>query len=701
MYRSFIFICFWMLIMEGVVMAQNKMAVNNEIEFFGLIDLTKPGMVELEKAVKNKDWKAAKEAWGKYLEEILAERWVWSYKDREKIMKFLEGHDPKFKDAQKKAEKVFKREFSAQGITRTLNKDMQWESSDWGYEWGNVLNRHHYWKDLGMAWWQTRDEKYPKDWALMVRDWIKDNPVKMVRRGPWRSLETGIRVSVWLDAMSFFMDAPEFDASLRYEMTKSLVEHARYLYINNGRFKKGNWQTCECSGLAFLGIILSEFKESENWRKRAFDVMSKHMKDGVYPDGAQYELTPGYHYWVLREFLELIILAEKNGYKIPGLQERHEKMFEFLMHVSKPDGKYMPLGDAGSGRSIGEAMGRGALVYNRPDMRYLGIDKPASDWIWHFPIDKILNYKKLKSEEPKLRSHMLPYAKYGVMRTGWKKNDRWLLFDCAPWGGAHSHQDQLQVLLYSGRDLIIDSGQIPYDNPLSKSYFKSDKAHNVLLINGEGPPKGNKFNPRVLTWSVKDSVEFASGKVSHNGFTQQRSVVFVKPDYWVIIDNIRGKGSVELTRLFHLPIVDLKKDKQSVSTNFSEGDNIWIFSADESKLAIQEGLLPAGRNGKKAPVAAFISEKDLPVSLCTVLVPFKNEKEIPSVKLLKNSGTGISALEISFKDGRKDLIAVAQKVSDLSVGKYNGNGIALIAREKKGKEIVEIIESNPIEKKPK
>lgn len=681
-------------------MADNKMAVNNESEFFGLIDLSKPGMAELEKAVKAKDWKKAKEAWGKHLEKILAERWIWSYKDREKIMKFLEQNDPKFKDATNKADKVLRREFSAQGINRKLDKNIKWESEEYGYEWGNVLNRHQGWKSLGMAWWQTRDSKYPEDWAYMVRDWIKDNPVKRVRRGPWRSLETGIRVTVWLDSISFFMDAPQFDPSLRYEMTKSLVEHARYLYNKNTKFRKGNWQTCECSGLAFLGMIFSEFKESEKWRKRGFDMMSKHMKDGVYPDGAQYELTPGYHYWVLREFLELILLTEKNGYNIPGLKERHEKMFEFLMHVSKPDGKYMSLGDAGSGGSIAESMGRGALVYNRPDMRYFGIDKPASAWIWHFPLEKVLNYEKLDSKEPDLRSYMLPYAKYGVMRTGWKNNDRWLLFDCAPWGGAHSHQDQLQVLLYSGRDLLLDSGQIPYDNPLSKSYFKSDKAHNVLLINGNGPPKGNQFNPSVLTWSVKDSIEFASGKVSHNGFTQQRSVIFVKPDYWVIVDNIRGKGTAKLTRLFHLPVVDVKQDKKSVKTAFSEGDNIWICSPNESKLEMQEGLLPAGRDGKTAPVAAFICKEDLPVSLCTVLVPFNNEKEIPSIKLLKNSGAGTSALQITFKDGRKDWIAVAQKVSDLTVGKYKGKGIALVAREDKGKEIVEIIQPSPLKKSP-
>ena len=695
MLRSIICLSLFLSIEGSILMAQNEMAVNNESEFFGMIDLTKPEMVDVKEAVENRDWKKAKEAWGKHLAKILAERWKWSYKDREKIIEFLKKNDPEFKDVTNKADKVLRREFH-RGIK--LDKDIKWESKKYEHEWGNILNRHHYWKTLGMAWWQTRDSKYPEDWAYMVRDWIKDNPVKKVSRGPWRSLETGMRISVWLDSMSFFMDAPEFDDSLRYEMTKSLIEHARYLYNNNERFRKGNWQTTQCSGLANLGIVLSEFKESEKWRKRAFDMMSKHMKDDVYPDGGHSELVPGYHSGVMGRFQGLMILAEKNGYKIPGLKERHEKMFEFLMYVSKPDGKYIPLGDSPS-RPIGELMGKGALLYNRPDMRYLGIDKPNSGWIWSFPTEKILSYEKLDSKEPDVRSYMLPYSKYGVMRTGWKKDDRCLLFDCAPWGSGHSHQDQLQVVLYSGRDLLLDPGKVSYDNRSAMNYFRSDKAHNVLLINGKGPSKGNQSNPVVLTWSVKDSVEFAAGKVSHNGFTQQRSVVFVKPDYWVIVDNMRGKGNVELTRLFHLPIVDVKQDEKSVRTAFSEGDNIVIMSPDESKIEMQEGLLSGGYNGNKAPVAAFISKKDLPVSLCTVLVPFNNEKEIPSVKLLKNSGAGISALEISFKDGRKDSIAVAQEVSELTVGKHKVNAIALVVRKNKGKEIVESIEPSLLRNK--
>ena len=64
-------------------------------------------------------------------------------------------------------------------------------------------------------------------------------------------------------------------------------------------------------------------------------------------------------------------------------------------------------------------------------------------------------------------------------------------------------------------------------------------AHNVLLLNGKGPAPSS--NPQVVTWSVDERVEFASAKVGRDGLTHQRSVLFVKPNYWVVVDHVSGK----------------------------------------------------------------------------------------------------------------------------------------------------------------
>jgi hypothetical protein len=679
--------CGMIFIFKGaILMAGDGFAVIDEAAFFGQLDLERSELKAVRKAVKRKNWDGAKAAWAKHLEERKSPTWIWSHRDREKIESFLSTHGNDLKRSVKSADKVMRREFNMQSIKRTLKKDIAWSSKEYEKEWGNVLNRHHFWKTLGLAWWKTGDKKYAEDWAFMLRDWIQENPVKQVRRGPWRSLEAGSRSQqTWFDAMNLFMDAPAFDAETKYMFTRSLIDHAHLLAKKNKGFRKGNWQQAEATGLASIGIMFPELKEAASWRKQAFSLLQKHMTDGVYPDGAQCELTPGYHYWMTIGFIKIQTLARKNGYKIPGLTERHEKMFEFLMQVAKPDRWCVPLGDAGAGKDIKMVMGLGALTYKRPDMRYLAIDKVHPDWIWMFPPEKLAEYAELLKQEPTLGSHMMPHAKYGVMRTGWQKDDRSLLFDCAPWGGFHSHQDRLQVTLYSGRDLLVDSGQCHYDEPLARGYYRKAKAHNVLMVDEKEQPDSD---PKVLSWNVKDRVEFASGRIKKKGLAHQRSVLFVKPDYWVVVDHVTGKGAHTLTRLFHLPDVDVTKNAHSVQTGYKDGDNLWIGCVDGAAIDMRKGWWRKAHSvTPQSPVAAFVSKqkKQGPTVLCTVLVPFAKSDEIPTLERLKSEDPSQMAIKVSFKDGRTDLIAIASEKRELKVGKFTGTGVALCARsDKKG-----------------
>ena len=77
----------------------------------------------------------------------------------------------------------------------------------------------------------------------------------------------------------------------------------------------------------------------------------------------------------------------------------------------------------------------------------------------------------------------------------------------------------------------------------------------------------------------------------------------------------------------------------------------------------------------------------LPAALCTVLVPFSDDKEIPSVERLESSDGETVLLRVAFQDGRTDWIAVAPTERELAAGKSSGTGMALCVRTyKDGKE---------------
>ncbi|MCD6352294.1 MAG: alginate lyase family protein [Armatimonadetes bacterium] len=421
------------------------------------------------------------------------------------------------------------------------------------------------------------------------------------------------------------------------------------------------------------------------------------MHRDVYPDGAHHELTPGYHSWVMERFLKAALLAKVNGYDAPGLLDRHEKMFEFLMKISKPDRHFPPLGDAGgtAGGNIAGWMGLGALLYDRPDMRYLAVDHVLADWVWRFGPGVVERYAALEARPPDFESCLLPEAKYCMMRTGWEKSDRYMLFDCAPWGGGHSHQDRLQVIVYAGRDLLVDPGQFSYDQPLSARYFRRTAAHNVVMIDGQ---EQLDSDPQLLTWFTSDLVDFAAGEIHAHGLRHQRSVLFLRPDYWIVVDHVFGEGEHEVKRLFHFPgqQVQFEPDQAAARTIFRQGENIWVKAADGAQLVQEEGWLPTGSaTAEKAPVAAFVAHARLPVPMVTVLVPFEESAQLPKVERFDAGHPLTAGIRVTFPDGQRDEIAIADEVRDLRIGARRARARALVRRSGPQAEGMAVVDGSP------
>ena len=672
------------VVQEQVPFPPADIEIADEAAFLGLLDLDLPELSAVREAAQAEDWSAAKQAWARHLETRERPRWTWSRRDRDRIVAALEQRGAGLQRHVPAADRALARDFNWLGVRKQLDHEIEWLQGP--VEWTHVLSRFGWWRDIAYAYWATGEDRYAEDFVFTLTHWIESNPVPRIlsnargERGTvWRTLETGIRGDLWFDIMELFMDAPQFDAEAKWLMTKSLVEHARHLHRYTVAFRHGNWQVVECTGLAAVGIMLPEFREAAGWRERAFDFLVQHMERDVYPDGAHYELTPGYHGWVMERFLKVSLLCRQNGYEVPGLLERHEKMFEFLMHISKPDRRFPAVGDAGSS-SIAANMGLGALLYDRADMRYLGPRDIVPGWVWLFGPDVAERYAQIAPEPPDFTSSMLPHAQYLMMRTGWEPQDKYLLFDCAPWGGGHSHLDRLQVVVYAGRDLLIDPGIYSYDQPLSGTYFRKSEAHNVLLIDGQEQPR---CDPEVLAWAVTHDTDFAAGEIEYTdrNLRHRRSVLFVRPDYWVVVDHVFGEGERELTRQFHFPRVDVATDERSARTRFEEGTNILVTVADDARVEMREGWIPTGgATAERSPMAVFMSRATLPAAVAAVLAPFEDREQLPRVTALPGEHPLVTALRVEFPDGQVDEIAIAPETMDLTLGEHTGTARALCVR---------------------
>ena len=662
----------------------------DEAAFFDALDLERPELTAVKTAVQARDWDAAKTAWARHLETRTAPHWLWSRRDKVKIIALLKEKDNGLARFVAPADLVLARTFNPQGKVRQLDKDINWIIAG---EETHVLSRFAYWRDMGLAYWQTGDDKYAQDFVSILKDWLADNPTPTDLSGvtksntTWRTLEAGIRVREWFNTMELFMDAPAFDAQAKYLMSKSLLEHARYLYEWTPKFRGGNWQVTEASGVATVGLMMPEAKDAAKWRERGLTRLTEHMQADVLPDGGHSELTPSYHQWVMNQYAEVAQLAKINDSDVAGLTARHEKMYEWLMALSQPDSIVPPIADTHDPLDIRDDMATGALLYNRPDMKFLGAKNGPASWVWLFGADAFDRYAKIASQKPTFTSILLPDSKYLTMRSGWDKSDKYLLFDSAPGSVGHSHADKLQVLAYAGRSLLVDPGIYSYGEPLSTSYFRNPEAHNVVLIDGKGSPRSadRKTDAQLTAWQTTPQADFAAGTTDFDGFHHQRSVLFVKPNYWVVVDQISGAAGDstphEIQRLFHFPIGPAKAENNIARTAFTEGTNLQIQVADSAKLELGSGWIPTeGAKAQSAPVAFYKVKGALPMTLVTVLTPFNQAGALPKIEKLPSDGSN-AQIRVSFADGQSDDIAIAGASSALKIGSQQKTGRALVVRK--------------------
>jgi len=248
------------------------------------------------------------------------------------------------------AERVLKHQLAVGGITHTFGPDIDWgfnpttapgskHAAD--HEWTWQLNRHGDWATLARAYQTTGDERFAQEFDAQFADWVSECPVPVEAAdqrpySKWRTIEAGIRMfSSWPSAYAVFRTSPSVRAETLLAMVKSMIEHGRYLRRHP---TTGNWLTMEMDGLYHVGALLPFMKEAKDWRDFASSRLLKELDTQVYPDGAQIELTPGYHNVALRSFLGPVETAAAYGYSLPdGYRAKLEKMFAYNLWVMRPD----------------------------------------------------------------------------------------------------------------------------------------------------------------------------------------------------------------------------------------------------------------------------------------------------------------------------------------------------------------------------
>ncbi len=444
--------------------------------------------------------------------------------------------------------------FTFYNETHPIGAEIDWDYNPGNDHWIHDLNRFSYIPPLVNTGRLTGEQKYLQRAADLILDWVEKNPVTnswhwlpgksaiRMPNGAWRSyLNIAIHLRVW--AENFAALVPYWSPTALLRILKSVHDQCGYL-VDIIPTTSNNWTIIGATGLVSTAGHMPELRIAPEVLSFACGVLSVQAERQILEDGAQFELTQGYHRCVLSLFSVCLNCETLPDVKIPDIvREKVVKMCDYAMQTVLPNGHLAAFNDSDpeqgeAARSLLAAEGR---RFGRDDWLYVGTEGA-------------------EGQEPEVRSQAFAHAGVYVMRSGWQRKDSCLVFDGGPWGYSHQHDDRLSFQFCAlGRSFIVDPGRYLYDNsnPWSRGrYLNTTRAHSTITVDGEN--QADRYfrelacpGPRIdgNRWSDTGKMQRAAGShllgYGENGAVKvvhRRSITFWQPDLVLILDQLSGAG---------------------------------------------------------------------------------------------------------------------------------------------------------------
>jgi hypothetical protein len=521
------------------------------------------------------------------------------------------------------------------------------------------FNRHQWIVHLAQASVLTRDERYAAECVSMIESWIRSNPIGVGIN--WASsLEVAYRLMSWCWVATLVRDAPAVTGSWAQTLLAAVWAHAHHVsrYLSRS-FSPNTHLTGEALGLFYAGVLFPDFRDAPQWRELGMRVLLDQSAAQLSPDGVHFELSTCYHRYTVETYLQFALLATRNGLPVPeDIWTRLESMMEFLIAIRQPDGSLPPIGDDDGGalcplfqRSRDRAGGIYAVaasLFRRSDFAWAG-SGDVSHLIWMRGTAGLDAFDSVRSAPPSVgASRLFPSGGYAAMRSGWDVNAHQMIVDVGPLGcpisSGHGHADLLSVQCVAfGEPILIDAGTGSYaaGEPW-RDYFRSTTAHSTLRVDERehaSPAAPFRWHSRpcatLLEWRSDDLFDVAHAE--HDAYSDisvrcRRRAIFVKPHYWLLIDDVDGHAPHRVDVTFQFaPMRVTRRTHPWVCADTPGGRSFWVaaFASDPlqadvacGELAPIRGWTSAGYGQREpAPVLTYSSLASLPWRCLSLLFP--------------------------------------------------------------------------------
>lgn len=443
------------------------------------------------------------------------------------------------------------------------------------------LSRCQHFATLGQAYGLTGDERFAREFVSQVTDWLDANP--WAYGVNWMCpMDVALRAIGWLWGFHLLAGSAACAAQgFRSRFLRALLLHGEFLAANLEVDEvNGNHYLVDGVGLVVLGLFFRDTPKGRRWLARGKRIVLDEMQSQVHEDGVDIEQSMAYHRLVLEAFLTAGLLLRLHGESPPpAFWDRLERMLEFVLAYTKPDGQAPLIGDADDGRiqKLGGQpvtdhrylLSTGAVLFERGDFKR-GAGRFWEESFWLLGPAALDSFQKLPEPAALPGSQAFPEGGFYVLRNAVAH----LVVDCGEVGlrgrGGHGHNDVLSFELHlAGLNVVTDCGAYLYTASREwRNRFRSTAFHNTVAVDGEelNRPADPDDLFRLRYDAVPTGVHWAPGvewdrlQAGHRGYerlpdpvSHVRTLLLHREAPVVLVrDRLDGRGIHRLVWRFHL-----------------------------------------------------------------------------------------------------------------------------------------------------
>ena len=550
------------------------------------------------------------------------------------------------------------------------------------------LNRHQWVMHLAQAFAISRDQRYGDAAVAAIAEWMLANPVGIGIN--WSSsLEVALRLIAWTWTLPLLRDAHALTEEFLTRVLASIEAHAthveKYLSVY---YSPNTHLTGEALGLFYAGAVFPEFRNADRWRATGCRILIEQVAAQLSDDGVYFEQSTCYQRYTCDIYLHFLILAARHRTDVPhDVRTRVAEAVAALLTLRRPDGTLPSIGDADGGqllplaiRAPGDCDGifaTAAALFGRADFaRAAG--EPAPEVVWLLGADGLAAFHRARAgHAPPDQSRILSSGGYAVMRSGQGADAHHLIVDVGAIGSfGHGHADLLSIQCsVFGDECLVDPGTCAYTAaPEWRNYFRGTSAHNTVRLDGQcqAQPAG-PFNweqrPQATLLEWQSTPQFDLVDAQHDAYSQpgasiihRRRVIFVKPECWIVIDDLTGAGTHAAEWSFQFAPLPVTLVTGGIARADLPGRaSCWMLPL--SSMPVYAALHTAEMSpirgwvspdyGRRipAPMLVYRARAPLPMRLVTVIYPNRRQPaSIPAIEARYDDNGRPSAIGVPAVD---------------------------------------------------